>query len=476
MSRLQLLVDIDLLPVVLLHIRSRHDLLSLALTCRCFKDIIIPDALFSHIRLMSVTRTHNLSTEGTSESFRQLIMEADTRYADAVRWAEISGSTKFDVRDEWRDIFKQRMKNLHTLALRVSNVIFDLSIYVLDQTRLRYLTVEICEGSALAAVQDLSNLHGLSLGFWSAYQLTPDSPLGKILFNLRGTLKALSLHDVVWQLHPTSSTQARSESEFAWPHVRELHLRITNPEESLSPDLARVFPSVRSFYLPAPSPRAGHTTHVVHDAFFVSRLESLRGKWSDIKFAVDAGARLRRAVVLLVDQDFTVPLESYLVPSLESLTLKCERSLRQYPLGRLSVVVPGLTFLRLRFAVTSSISLAEALEWILDSISSLPLKYIRISCNLLGATNFEGRTNTPDAKIEGYVKSFAETASTSCPSLRAFCAEWSNGRLDWHRSISEHGAVGFCHVHKEDGMADEMWYDWGETRDFIPWNAGVTGG
>ncbi|KDQ19289.1 hypothetical protein BOTBODRAFT_41561 [Botryobasidium botryosum FD-172 SS1] len=457
---LQLLVDFDLFEAVFAHIRSRRDLLSLALSCRMLKEFIIPQLLFSRVCF----RTESDSSDwidNTTNSLRYLLTGSDTTYYDAVRCIEASG-----LPDVCGDDL-QRMRNLHTIILYSAHSVRGLSSSSLAPTRLRYLKIEHCIIHALEHLQDLSNLHGLSLGLHGgAYWLTLDSPLGKILFNSRATLKALSLEGIAWQLPPSRAHSALDHGDLVWPHVRELYLRVVRSAGSLPLNLALAFPSTRHFYLP--STRADYISDI-HDSLFVSRLESLRGKWSEIKFATDAGATLRRAMVCLGDTDYTIPFKSYLVPSLESLTLKSKRSIRQYPLKQLSSITPKLTFLRVRFVATSFLSFAETLEWALSSVSRLSLKYIHISCSLFGAFKQHGRTNTPDAKIESCAKSTAEKASTLFPSLRALCVQWSNGRVDWHRNANEHGVAGLCRVSMADGMADEIYYDRGETEDFIPW-------
>ncbi|KDQ07735.1 hypothetical protein BOTBODRAFT_149029 [Botryobasidium botryosum FD-172 SS1] len=470
---LQLLVDFGLLHAVFSHIHSHRDLLSLALTCRGLKEIIIPEFLFSHLRFEATLDT-DLNNWGRFDyaynSLYNVLSGDNTRYAEAIRSFETPSINK-----GWGDVL-QRAEHLHTLALHWSDIIRQHHSYTSAHSKLRYLRIELCSAEDLDIVQDLSNLHGLSLNIHPAYALTPDSPLGKILTNSRGTLKALSLTGVAWRLHPSCSAQTLNEHDFVWPHVYELYLRIINPAETIIPNLALACPSTRFFYLP--SNRIEHTVHDIYDACFVSRLESLRGEWTDIKFATDAGATLRRAIVRLGDADSTIPFESYLVPSLESLTLKSERSIRQYPLKQLFAITPKLTFLRLRFFATSFLSFAETfVQWILASVARLPLKYLHISCALFGANIFfafgDVCTKISDARIEDYAKAFAARASASLPSFRAFSVQWSNGRSDWHRSIDEHGMARFCRVSMADGMADEMWFDWGETKDYIPWNVGA---
>ncbi|KDQ19297.1 hypothetical protein BOTBODRAFT_170412 [Botryobasidium botryosum FD-172 SS1] len=468
---LQLLIDFHLFEAVFAHIRSQRDFLSLALSCRILKEFIIPQFLFSRVCFRATSRYDPSDwpqVDNTTNSLRHLVTGDDSVYYDAVRCIEILGST------EVRSDDLQRMRNLHTLALRHSNDVRELSTSVLAQTRLRHLKVERCSEFALMDLRNLSGLHGLSLGFRDpVYLLTPDSSLGRVLSNSRDTLRALSLDGIVWQLHPSCSRRAIEQGDLVWPHVRELYLRVVKSagrsarsEKSLFPNLALTFPSTRHFYLP--STKANHTLDI-YSLLFVSQLESIRGNWADIGSAIDTGATLRRAIVCLGDTDYTVPFKSYLVPSLESLTLISERSIRPYPLKELSDITPHLKFLRLRFTATSFISFGETLEWALGSVSHLSLRYMHISCALYGGCKEYGKSNTPDAKIERHVQSAAETASDMFPSLRALSVEWSNGRVDWHRNINENGVVGLCREPNADGMADEMYYDWGETEDLIPW-------
>ncbi|KDQ07729.1 hypothetical protein BOTBODRAFT_180406 [Botryobasidium botryosum FD-172 SS1] len=181
--------------------------------------------------------------------------------------------------------------------------------------------------------------------FYSPYVLTPNSPAGKILMNSRNTLRVLSLEEVVGWLNPSCSVWALDQSNLVWPHVHELYLCIVDLDlaENISPNLSHNFPSTFSFYLPLAMAGCHHD---IHDACFVLRLESLQGKWTNIKFATDTGAMLRCAMVFLDNTDFMIPFELYLVPSLECLMLKPERYLlRKYLLKRLSAIMPKLAFL-----------------------------------------------------------------------------------------------------------------------------------
>ncbi|KDQ19662.1 hypothetical protein BOTBODRAFT_28230 [Botryobasidium botryosum FD-172 SS1] len=436
-------LNYDILSNICSFFKTRRSLLGLALTCRTLHSAIIPAFLYE--KLDFPHRLDNPASLGRFQSFIDAIHAADSMAADAVRHVEIRGVES--LRSLWPG-FIPLMRNLRSVAiprwytpfppptLKQLTVMPHLHTLLLDDWH---------DDVSMDPLRGLHGLQSLSVHLTDFLEISVDSALGEILLNSRGTLRELSLYNVEWQL-PTRSANL---GVLIWPKVVSLCMG-GNSEVifSINIHLAHHFPSVCYFDC-----SLVHWDHP-RDVPFAAKLFSLDADLGLFKFAKDAGAPLRRAVIYVADDN--VALNSYL--STDILSIRFHYITLQQ-LEQLAAVCPDVAYLavvsRLGYSGSTSPSHASSKERILRSLSMLTIECLSLSWPI-------GEDLIHHGDRYSLMEGFAESAFQVIPSLRfiALCSIY-NHTTYWRRAVGlDITSRGFSQVLDEEGPDYLDYYDW----------------
>ncbi|KDQ13678.1 hypothetical protein BOTBODRAFT_364976 [Botryobasidium botryosum FD-172 SS1] len=427
-------LNFDVLFAIASHIKTRRSLLSLALTCRTFRDIVIPTFLFECLDLVDgavepelIQRVcHRIAADGPAAGV-------------AVRHLAISGSylEQHDVLPHMQNIQSVFMRLYGMDPLSRPRILTEVSTKI----NLRHLELHHCCASSLELLRGLRGLHTLALGLSPPlYDVTRESALGNILLNSRDTLTSLTLGPCIWSLDVPSADPA-DDADLIWPRVQHLNIYATPVDEECPFNLTRCFPSARSFNLV----RTQRTWLArEYNRPFVSRLTSLQGAWEDVKYVKDAGANLRNATITeRLNKDYN-PNE-YLSSSLECLNLTLERNSPQEYLGQVAFTCPKMKYLSLSVQVYGMSNFLERLDAAVRFLPGLPLE-----CLCIEWVEYISDNDYPliNEELKGCTKKLAELVSQLLPSLRVLSMEWQDGGVHQQRADD---ASQFQQISAEDG-------------------------
>jgi len=458
--------DITTLIFSLIDTRS---LLSLALTSRSMKYIIIPKFLFAYIRIQ---RFESL------ESFCLCITAPDSIAGSAVDHFELFTRANFQKLRPYSGVIglllntMEKMDRLRSVHIGELYTLTPQILTVVSWTRLRILSIRSgfipsfrVDTKFMKELKELQSIHiSIALPYPDLLVISPESDIGRMLLNSRNTLQVLSLQRMRWSFPvPHSSNESvggqRDDGNFVLPHVHTLTFWHMVVEADYHLDLTRTFPSVRFFTcLGQPQDWLLHP----RNSPFLALLESFEGYPQYLQAAFAAGAKLRRIGIENIPfDDRPVPnLNEFLSPSLRSLRGESSSD----GLEPLAELTPNLTFLSVRFTLYSERSLVETLEALAAAARQLPLTFI--NCTLwLSDRQF-------NTLLLSHIDTFIRFISDTFSSLQGACLGWSSEsglkyECTYWRKVMLTDITGDMHIHipflnvsEEEGKALEAYHDW----------------
>lgn len=460
-----LLLNHDILFIILPMIESRS-LLSLALTCRGMRDIIIPAFLYVEIpgaRAIAFLKRVAASADGL-------------KLGSAVRFLACETDSLSKGGCEFLEDALQKMPNLRSihffgvewvLGPRIEKILSSLP-------NLQDLSLVSIPSHILNRLEGIGRLRSICIildgtEYRIPYKITPRSGVGKILLDSRQTLAYLDFRGA--SLH---MGDVFDDGDFVWPHV---HTIICNGSFVNSLDVARIFPSTRCFSPDTAFPLVLRS--MSHSQFFLARLESIRGDWAIAKIVRDAGGRLRRfrfRGTPLVDVD----LEHYFCPALRSLHVNVGSNFDLNFIEKLCPVAPNLSFLAVQFSIHGQRDLPFTLvcsfpcDLILTSLNSLyfwlqeksivsashlPLKYLSITWETTSSTHLPSYNQF----MKVYPTEVISFIPASFHSLRVIdLKKIFSPRRHWWKVFDarDEGALRWVELPAPDGSDARDYYDW----------------
>ncbi|KDQ21080.1 hypothetical protein BOTBODRAFT_183733, partial [Botryobasidium botryosum FD-172 SS1] len=324
-----------------------HSLLSLAISCRFLREIIIPHFLFHRVAFRSrpaaVVSFYGCTRKpAVCHVVRHLTIsiEAFDNLSHAYRLFTLTVDIMKNL-PNLRSANLIDLENAHSFEWRIAHTLVALP-------HLRHLLISNCYPDTLEQISALTSLQSLTISISAnAPSHSQGFPVENLLINSRATLEDIHLSNAELDFSLLTWKPSATQPRLVWPHVHTLRLIDVLP--GLNLDLARPFPSVDDFA----------SSDLAWDNFpnrpFIARLRSFEGTWEGLGLVKATNTALCRAVVhdVLDIQACLHDWKQCLPPNLRSFRAKFRGESLLGFLGELGKAVPRLTYLDVDITLTS---------------------------------------------------------------------------------------------------------------------------